>query len=455
MLLPRHVRQTALAKLTADPSKPVSQNKLFYKGSSRVYPVHVIDLDLLVYNRHNGRLETEMLTWQHEHSVGDEEYDEEFHNQIESFLWNTNTSRNRRTLRDLEHKGQQRPGIVTLDGVIIDGNRRAMLLRRLENQTNQKRFLEAVILPDAYDENEKEIVRLETQYQLGEDAILDYGPLEKYLHVKRLHESLGISEAEIGQLMGETTTAVTRLLEIMRLMDEYLAHIGCDGLYNMLKEDDGGGTKEGMFVDLHSDVRRFEGGSGQVQWTFDPIVDILDLKTIQFDHIRYGSDFTGTNKTYRAISHDGGGKKSFFAHQNVWAAFANAHRQHVDPVTKALASLDDYLETDPNYDSRINAARARDLDWRRDVRAPIKRNFGISNEALDEIVDEIIEPNRLLSRALGALRRVDLESPGLTSNVKNKEIILEITRLTFNMKKAIERSQRDNGTSPRGNEGRE
>ena len=108
----------------------------------------------------------------------------------------------KRTLQDLGRKGQQRPGIVTLDGVIIDGNRRAMLLRRLEGKTNEKQYFEAIILPDAYDENEKEIVRLETQYQLGEDAILDYGPLEKYLKAKRLKETLGIDVPEIAQLMG-------------------------------------------------------------------------------------------------------------------------------------------------------------------------------------------------------------------------------------------------------------
>ena len=105
----------------------------------------------------------------------------------------------------------------------------------------------------------------------------------------------------LPNLWGESEAQVKKLIGIMSLMDDYLAHIECPGLYNMLKEE-GGGTKEGMFVDLHSDLTRFEGSGAQIQWAFDPEFDLLELKAIQFDYIRFGSTFTGTNKTYRAIS---------------------------------------------------------------------------------------------------------------------------------------------------------
>ena len=87
MPLLRDVRRTALARLPGDPSEAVSQSKLFYKGSTDDHPVFQIDLEHLIYNRHNGRLETEMLTWQRQHSVGEDEYDNELHDQIEYFLW--------------------------------------------------------------------------------------------------------------------------------------------------------------------------------------------------------------------------------------------------------------------------------------------------------------------------------------------------------------------------------
>ena len=255
LILARDVRRRKLEQLSTGKDKAISQHKLYYRDRSEIYPVYLIDLDLLIYNRHNGRLETEMLTWQYEHAVDDSLYDDDLHKVIERFLWEDNQGRNERTLKDLERKGQQRPGIVTLDGVIIDGNRRAMLLRKLAKRKKESPYFEAVILPDAYDENEKEIVRLETQYQMGEDAILDYGPLAKYLRAKRLSVAHGIDNDEIAQLMGMKESEVKKLIGVMKLMDEYLEHIGCPGLYKMLK--DSGGTKEGMFVDLYGDLTRF------------------------------------------------------------------------------------------------------------------------------------------------------------------------------------------------------
>lgn len=270
--------------------------------------------------------------------------------------------------------------------------------------------------------------------------ILDYGPLEKYLHAKRLKEALGIDIPEIAQLMGESEAEVKRLIGIMSLMDEYLAHIGCQGLYNMLKEE-GGGTKEGMFVDLYSDLTRFEGGKGQIQWAFEPDIDLLDLKSIQFDYIRFGSDFTGTNKTYRAISHEGSGRKSFFAHEDIWRPFEKKHRQRVDPITAEMGSLDEYVARHPDLETRVDAAKARDNEWKDSVNPAVKENFGISEEALEGVVEEL-EPPRLLTRALNSLRRIDAASPGLLEDSTCREMINEISKLTFAMKKKIERHER-------------
>jgi hypothetical protein len=203
MVLASEVRRQKLTELMEKP-KPANQlrQKLYYQGQTQVFDVYRIDLDWLIYNRHNGRLEVELLTWEQEKSASPEYYDDELHQLIENFLWQSNVRRNEQTLEDLENKQQQRFGIVSLDGVIIDGNRRAMLLRRLEKKKG-KQYLDAIILPHSYDENQKEIVRLETQYQMGEDAKVEYGPLQKYLHARRLNRELGIKENEIDVLMGQ------------------------------------------------------------------------------------------------------------------------------------------------------------------------------------------------------------------------------------------------------------
>ena len=222
-------------------------------------------------------------------------------------------------------------------------------------------------------------------------------------------------------------------------MDEYLDHIGCPGLYNMLKEP--GGTKEGMFVDLENDLARLAKGSAQIQWAFDEEVDLLELKTIQFDYIRFGSDFTGTNKTYRAISHEGSGKKSFFAYEDIWKPFAERHRKKVDPVTERMGTLDEYVNRYPDFETRVDAAKARDDEWRNSVSPPVKENFGVSEDALEEKV-EVLEPPRLLMRALNSLRKVDADSPGLFGDLSCREMVKEISRITFRMKKRIEQHEK-------------
>ena len=95
-------------------------------------------------------------------------------------------------MKSLVKDGQQKGGIVTNDGTIIDGNRRAMLLNKIykdrekmdadNHKVDDCAFFVAVILKEDY--GAREISRLETTYQMGEDAKLDYNPIEKYLKCK-------------------------------------------------------------------------------------------------------------------------------------------------------------------------------------------------------------------------------------------------------------------------------
>ena len=132
--------ETRIQKLGGlrEPEKDQVVQKLFYRGANRTLKVSTIDLDYLIYNRHNGRLEAEMLTWEQENVVSPYAYDDDLHDKIDQLLWDSAPQKNKQTLSDLSDKGQQRPGIVSLDGVIIDGNRRAMILRRIEKKTGKK-----------------------------------------------------------------------------------------------------------------------------------------------------------------------------------------------------------------------------------------------------------------------------------------------------------------------------
>ncbi|MER8728887.1 hypothetical protein NKH28_03455 [Mesorhizobium sp. M1227] len=418
------------------PEKGQVLQKLHYDGETKAHKVSTINLDYLIYNRHNGRLEAEMLTWEEQNAVSPEGYDEDLHDVIEELLWQSAVQRNKATLADLKDKGQQRPGIVSLDGVIIDGNRRAMLLRRLEKATGIKQHFEAIILPHAYADNQEAIVRLETQYQLGEDAKVEYGALQKYLHVRRLHVDLGIPKDQIDKLMNEKPGNAARLLQIMDLMDEYLEHVGAPRLYTMLK--DGDGSKEGMFVDLHGDLNRINGGKHKIPWVFDPDLDPLQLKLIQFDYIRLG-ELADAKKAYREISHQGNGN-NFFAKQEIWQNFRDSHQDAVDPVTTAHGTLDEFIREHPNdYETKVDAARARDKRWSGAVGAAMKSNFGRSSYSLDLATREL-KPSEYLRRAKELLEKIDLDGEALLNGSENLALAIDINRLTYAIKKRFDRS---------------
>lgn len=434
MILSADVRRRKLVE-HIEKTKPVSHQKLYYKNETIPFPVYRIDLDWLIYNRHNGRIEAEMLTWEQENHEAPEEYNLDLHELIDDLLWKSNVSRNKTTLENLREYTQQRPGIISLDGVVIDGNRRSMLLRRLEDSSKVKQYFDAIVLPDAYADNEKEIVRLETQYQLGEDAKVEYGAIQKYLHARRLHHDLGFTEAEIDKLMGENPGNAKKLLGIMNLMDEYLDHIDCPKLYTMLKDSDG--TKEGTFVNIYNDLKRLSGGKAKIPWAYDPDFDVLQLKLIHFDYARYG-DFANANKDYRQISSYSKGK-NFFASKDIWNKFASNHSEKIDPITTDMGSLADFIASQSDdFSSIVDAAKLRDKVWKDKVDSSIKETFNRASHEL-KLLTERHAPSEYLRRAKDFMEKIDLESPALLSDDDNKNLAMTINKISFEIKKRFEK----------------
>ena len=138
---------------------------------------------------------------------------------------------NEKTLRDLAEKGQQVDGIITKNGIIIDGNRRATLLRKLfkgaasrfNKNLEDFRFFKAIILSEDIDD--KEIMALETRIQIGEDKKLDYNPICLYIKVDNL-SAAEYNDQQIANYMNISESEVKERREIFRLMNEYLEAIG-------------------------------------------------------------------------------------------------------------------------------------------------------------------------------------------------------------------------------------
>ena len=132
--------------------------KLKYQGEIREFNVYKIPLEFLAYNVENGRISSLVKSYKREHGDLDMTRGADAQ-KIAQFLFESSEDRNKKTMRDLAQNGQLEPGIITMDGVIVDGNRRASLLRRITeskefNQTTKDKcsYFLARILPEDADE---------------------------------------------------------------------------------------------------------------------------------------------------------------------------------------------------------------------------------------------------------------------------------------------------------------
>ena len=92
---------------------------LTYHGERRKFNAYSIPLSILTYNPYNGRIGAEVKSYELQHHIlnPDDPADVVM---IEKFLWDSRPDANERTMKSLIEDHQQRFGIVTADGKIID-----------------------------------------------------------------------------------------------------------------------------------------------------------------------------------------------------------------------------------------------------------------------------------------------------------------------------------------------
>lgn len=403
---------------------------LRYKGETRTETVYRISLDYLIYNKYNGRIGSEVLSYETQNGVLNAELDHD-RETIEGFLYLSKKDRNETTMESLFKNGQQRYGIVTSDGTIVDGNRRAMLLNRLFHKRDQLgysyeevekcRYFLAIILPD--DAEERDIQQLETIYQMGEDDKLDYNPIEKYLKCKEL-KRLGFSEEDIAGFMSEKTSQIKKWLRILELMEEYLDGYGYEGIYTRLEKT------EGPFVDLagYLDSYKRRDANVRTDWSYTNS-DISDLKLVCFDYIRAryeGKEFRDIAKT--------GKEGSIFSYKDLWAAFLQSHQENI-PLDQE--TVEELRQSHPGEDlSKL--LKSRDNDWVEQSKDHLKGNLQRHARKLEDR-RAANKPADLLERALSALQAVDMAQESFFNDSHIREMVKDIGRISWEMKKQLDR----------------
>ena len=148
---------------------PFGKLQIPWEDELRSMEVYQIPLNFLVYNKYNGRILSRTKSLEAQNVTIDVE-DNQDRKLIEKLLWESKPKKNKETLKSLKNLGQEKVGIITKDGIIVDGNRRAMLLNKIDHID----YFKAVVLPITYEDGSLEIEKFETKYQLGEERKLDY-----------------------------------------------------------------------------------------------------------------------------------------------------------------------------------------------------------------------------------------------------------------------------------------
>ncbi len=393
--------------------KPYTNTEVRWEDKLEEFPTYKIPLKYLVYNKYNGRILSRTKSLEKQGHIIDVE-SEEGRDIIAKLLWNSKIDRNKKTKESLKKYGQEKIGIVTKDGVIIDGNRRAMLLNELEEYD----YFKAVVLPVESTENPLEIERLETSHQMGEDKKLDYNPIEKYIKVKELMSKLAPthtekeSKKEIEKWMNEDHTEIQKYIDTMKIMDDYLDSLEYDGIYTQL---DG---REEQFIGLTKWLNSFydkESGKGFDNYSDD---DVDDLKNLAYDYIRIKL----SNTEFRKLAN---GQKDghLFGNEDIWIEF---NKKHFD-------KLDSYEEEEIDYESTNIEAHLNDRDakFEREEGDFLENNL---KESYDRVRNNEFknEPEKLVNKAKSSIQSIRRNNSNLANDlVQNdiKELSQEIDKL--------------------------
>ena len=306
--------------------QPVKTGQTIPIRSGTTFNVYLIPLDYLVPNFLNDRITWRIREWEAENR-------RKLSNQNQAdidFVWELIEKEapkdNDRTLKDLADKGQQVDGIITKDGIIIDGNRRAALLRKLFKGAASKfnknledfRFFKAIVLPEDIDD--KELMALETRIQIGEDKKLDYNRICLYIKVDNLSKA-DYNDQQIANYMNKTEGEIKDMREIFNLMEEYLESIGKPSHYTLL---DG---LEDQFIHTKAVFKRMDNGTyATCGWEYGA-EDVANFKQVCYDYLR--AKFEG--KKYRDILIGKPNKTNgVFIKKDIWDRFLEHHENIIE-----------------------------------------------------------------------------------------------------------------------------
>jgi hypothetical protein len=255
--------------------------KLSIKGQTVLAPIYRFNLDDLAFNKSNGRIKAEVIEKEAELGRELDQFNLEDSKIIRDILLSIRRDENDKIREDLRKNTQITTGIVTCDGIVINGNRRKALLGELYEETYDEKFkyLDAHTLPS--DISKAELWLIEAGIQLSAPQQLDYSPINNLLKLREgVNAGLKIEDMA-SRIYGVSEDKIQDDLARLYLIDEYLSDfLNKPGKYYLVS------LLDNHFINLFNILNYFKNPRGiRKDWT-PTEDDINELKLVAFYYIR-------------------------------------------------------------------------------------------------------------------------------------------------------------------------
>lgn len=173
-----------------------------WSKTQRKSPVKKIPIEFCLFRPDNGRIMTEVQTYEASKGPLENRHDKKLQAIISNFLSNKDKEKNSELKANLKKDGQLEPAIITADGLLINGNRRKWALEALykEEPSEDYKYLKVVVLPGTDNSSERPTVRdialLENRLQFQKMGKSEYTAMDKALKLLQ-NEKQGIPLEEM------------------------------------------------------------------------------------------------------------------------------------------------------------------------------------------------------------------------------------------------------------------
>lgn len=363
-----------------------------WKGPRPVrFDVYKVPIKALHFNFNNTRLRAELdgRLYQDDEKANPESknHQEIVENILLESKW-IGEIETKRLTEDLQLRGQLDPAVATVDGVLIDGNRRLAIFRRLTRSRQNPAFsqMEVCVLPrDATIDDLKE---LEMRIQMSHSFKVGYGKINAALEFRSLHRDLDWTLQRIESVTGKEfkKSEINGMIEIIDLIDGYLEFLPPRGAHRKRYADLDKGWES--FANLNNILSYFERRRVQKD-------ELERIRLLGFGIIRYESS------TYADIRNLGNVLKDRKA--------ANKLREQSDTLNGR--KLNDFLEPDRIAREVENLRLAREAlkqsqeDPKRSLRLALKRLDGVKISRVKKNDNEFFEILQALKRRIAEIEK--------------------------------------------------